>query len=62
MLLAVAFLMGFVFIIFPLPDVLVFDGLKAVGTFLKHTLSLIGFLMMIYSSVEIIIALIKARR
>ncbi|MDQ8738156.1 hypothetical protein [Paenibacillus sp. LHD-38] len=61
-LLTVAFLMGFVFIIFPLPEVLVFDALKAVGTFLKHTLGLVGFLMMIYSSVEIIIALNKARR
>lgn len=58
LLLAIAFLMGFVFTICPIPVAL--NAFDVLGTFFKNILSLLGFILMIYSSIEIVIRLIKS--
>lgn len=62
LMLAIAFLMGFVFIICPLPPILTYDAFYGLGAFLKNILSLFGYIVMIYCSIEVVIKLYKSRR
>mgnify|MGYP001178335416 CR=1 FL=1 len=61
MLLVVAFLMGFVLINVPIPEVFFHEKLKDIREFLKLTISLFGFLIMIYSTVQIFVWLLYGK-
>ncbi|GAB2697519.1 hypothetical protein ACFQWB_05210 [Paenibacillus thermoaerophilus] len=58
-LLVVAFVMGYVFIVMPMPVILVHHQIASLP---RDILSLAGLAMMIYSAAEIVMSLIHIRR
>ncbi|GAB2697526.1 hypothetical protein ACFQWB_05205 [Paenibacillus thermoaerophilus] len=58
-LLAVAFVMGYLLIDIPMPEILKLDF---IGNILENISGFVGLAMMIYSAAEIVMSLIDLRR
>ncbi|RCW41520.1 hypothetical protein [Paenibacillus prosopidis] len=58
-LLMAVFLMGYIFLITPLPNILLIDMVGIIGTALEYLISLAGFIMMVLSAISLLKLMLK---